>query len=99
MCTRSMRNIEMASPKIDLCFVMEELQQLKEECHQQQHQEQEILALLTQRDESIRRLEEQLRLTSGESISNSLELRQFVQRLYKLKPDTGVSLCSFKFLI
>jgi len=41
--------------------------------HRQQHQEQEILALLTQRDESVSRLEEQLCLTSGESISNSLE--------------------------
>jgi len=66
----------------------EELRQLREERVQQWLWEQEIIALLAQRNESVRRLEERLGQISGESNPISLDRENLSHGLgYKLKPD------------
>lgn len=103
VCTRSSGDAERTSSDVErsseaatpdseslLRTAMEELRQMREEREQQRRREQEILSLLGQREESLQRLEEQLRQTSGESILNSTGGRaDLPNRLgYKLKPDT-----------
>jgi len=63
---RSMRSTETDVETL-LQAATEELRQLREERVQQRLREQEIIVLLTQRDESVRRLEERLGQISGES--------------------------------
>jgi len=63
--TRSMGSTETSDVETLLQAATEELRQLREERVQQRFREQEIIALLEQRDESVRRLEEQLGKISG----------------------------------
>jgi len=86
--TRSMGSAETSEVETLLQAATEELRQLREERVQQRLREQEIITLLAQRDESVRRLEERIGQISGESNPISLNRENLSHGLgYKLKPD------------
>jgi len=86
--TRSKGSTETSDMETLLQAATEELRRLREEREQQRLREQEIIALLAQRDESVRRLEERLGQISGESNPISLDRENLSHGLgYKLKPD------------